>query len=62
MLSRAIFRVDIGFYMGVLLWPLVKYLHRIHVLFGLAMILTKAHMTPYSNYGVAPIIQVPVLT
>ena len=30
--SRAILRIDIGFYMGIILRPLLKPLDRIHVL------------------------------
>ena len=47
--SRAIFSVGMGFgmgfYIGILLWPLLNCLYRIHVLFvDLPETLTVAHM------------------
>ena len=43
--SRATLKVDIGFYMGIILWALISPLHQIHVLVSSPKILTTAHMT-----------------
>ena len=40
--SRTIIRVDIGFYMGILLWPLLNCSCRLHVLFGFPVILERS--------------------
>ena len=42
--SRAIFRMDIGFYMRTTLRPLLVSLHGVHVLLAYQMILTVAHI------------------
>ena len=42
--TRAILRMDIGFYAGVVVWPLVKSLDRIHVLRAYQIILTEAQV------------------
>ena len=42
--SRAIFKIDMGFYIGMISWPLLKFLCKIHALWAYQYSLTAARM------------------
>ena len=59
--TRAILRIDIRFYIGIMVWPLLRPLHGMHAL-GLTRNVERAHTTgrelkgpiEYQHYGAIP--------